>query len=348
METAWQTRSKYFDWKRIALFRRPKAAPARAENMEYRALCQGEPSIPVFSRPWWLDATAGVDQWDVALVKQGAEIVATMPYLKRERLGFTLITHPPLTQTLGPWIKPLEGDYSARIKHQHKLLQALLEQMPPFDYFHQQWHHSNTNWLPFYWAGFRQTTRYTYIIEDLRNLEEVFAGFSHGKRRNIKRAEDNGIQIRFDIPAETFYQNHKMTLAQSGKKILYSYELFKGIAESGRQNNSACTAGAYDAEGNLHAAVFIIWDENSAYALLNTLDRRFRESGASVLLTREVIRHVSTRTRMFDFEGSMMKQVEGSVREFNTRQVPYFCISKIPSKLYATGKFLKSTLQPGR
>lgn len=344
MEHTWQTRSKPMRLP-LGLFPvRSKSAPQQTAVADYRAFCKDEPSIPVFSHPWWLDATAGPGCWDALLVRQGTDIVATMPYVTMKRLGFTLITHPPLTQTLGPWIKPIQTDRSGRTKREHRLLQDLLGQLPPFDYFHQRWHHSNSNWLPFYWAGFQQTTRYTYIIEDLTDLNAVFAGFSHGKRRNIRRAEEAGIQIKFDIPAKTFYQNHKMTLAQSRSKIQYSYELFQRIYESGYRNNAACTAGAYDREGNLHAAVFIIWDENSAYALLNTLDHRYRDSGASVLLTREVIRHVATRTRTFDFEGSMIKSVEESVREFNTRQVPYFCISKIPSRFYATAKFLKAIL----
>jgi lipid II:glycine glycyltransferase (peptidoglycan interpeptide bridge formation enzyme) len=309
---------------------------------EYREFCKVETSIPVFSRAWWLDAAAGDGNWDVVMVKQGNEIVATMPYFRRKRLGFTLITQPPLTQTLGPWLTPVCADANGQIKHQHKLLQALIDQLPPFDYFHQRWHYANTNWLPFYWSGFEQTTRYTYVIDDLTDLDAVFAGFSHNKRRHIRRAEGGNIRVRFDIPARTFYENHKMTLAQSGAKIMYSYELFERIYESGYENGSVCAIGAYDKNENLHAAVFVIWDENSAYALLNTLDHNFRSSGATALLTREMIRRASVETRKFDFEGSMIKSVESSVREFNTRQVPYLSVFKVSSRLYSAARFIKS------
>ena len=43
----------------------------------YRALCAQEPSMPLFSQAWWLDATAGPGAWDVALVEKGGTIVAT-------------------------------------------------------------------------------------------------------------------------------------------------------------------------------------------------------------------------------------------------------------------------------
>lgn len=37
-----------------------------------------------------------------------------------------------------------------------------IDNLPKFDYFNMNFHYSITNWLPFYWRGFKQTTRYTY------------------------------------------------------------------------------------------------------------------------------------------------------------------------------------------
>lgn len=308
---------------------------------EYRALCDKEPSIPVFSRPWWLDAVSGPDNWDVAIVKLGTEIVATMPYFRVRRLGFTLITQPPLTQTLGPWLKPVETDARGRIEYQHAIFQALLEQLPPFDYFHQRWHHAYTDWLPFYWAGFEQTTRYTYILDDLTDLDEVLSKFSNDIRRRIRKAERGKIRIKFDVPIEAFYENRKMTLTESGEEISYSYDLFKRIYEAGYANGAARAIGAYDEEGNLHAAAFNIWDENSTYDLIGTADRRFRSSGGTSLLMWRQIQHASTKSRCFDFEGSMIKSVETFARSFNPRQVPYHCLSKTPSRLYSLARFTR-------
>ena len=53
----------------------------------YRSLCKIEPTIPIFSRDWWLDAVCGKDNWDVALVGKGGMIVAAMPYYMQKRFG---------------------------------------------------------------------------------------------------------------------------------------------------------------------------------------------------------------------------------------------------------------------
>ena len=35
----------------------------------------------------------------------------------------------------------------------------------------QNFHYGITDWLPFYWEGYRQTTRYTYMLKDIRNTK---------------------------------------------------------------------------------------------------------------------------------------------------------------------------------
>jgi hypothetical protein len=313
------------------------------DKTKYRALCDVEPTIPLFSRAWWLDAAAGKDNWDVVLIENNAGIIAAMPYVIKRKLGFTMLTHPPLTQTLGPWLNPIATSHAKQLSRQEKLMTELIARLPPFDYFDQRWHYSNTNWLPFYWAGFKQTTRYTYVLEDLSQLDKVFAGFAPGKRQDIRKAEKS-LTVKFDISAEEFYGNHTMTLAQERSKIAYSFDLFKRLYDSGYQRDSARTFAAYDAQGNLHAAQFIVWDQNSAYGLISTIDHRYRGSGAMSLLLREVLRHVSEKTRKFDFEGSMIQAVEHSNRQFNPIQVPYFNVSKFRSKTLALAKGIRSSL----
>src|SRR5689334_24058521 len=54
-----------------------------------------------------------------------------------------------------------------------KILRAFATQLSRYKLFFQAFHPSSSNWLPFYWSGFRQTTRYTYVIEDLTDLNRV-------------------------------------------------------------------------------------------------------------------------------------------------------------------------------
>ena len=273
---------------------------------KYRGLSRAEETIPIFSKDWWLDAVCGENNWDVALVEKDGQVVASLPYYMRKKYGLRVITMPKLTQTMGPWIKyPAGQSYSAKLSFEKEIFNNLISQIPKSDLFVQNFHYSISNWLPFYWAGYVQTTHYTYAIEDLSNLDGVFDEFDHSKIKNIKRAEEQ-VMVQYDLSAKEFYENHKMTLSKQGAGISYSEELFRKIYEAAYMRNAGKTIFAKDRNGNLHSAFFVIWDKQSAYYLISTIDPDHRSSGSASLLMREIIKYVSARTKRFDFEGSMI------------------------------------------
>ena len=65
-------------------------------------------------------------------------------------------------------------------------------------------------------------------------------------------------------------------------------------------------------------------------------DPELRNSGAGVLLVWEAIQYTKNELglNIFDFEGSIIKPIERVRRQFGTKQIPYFNISKYNSKLY--------------
>jgi hypothetical protein len=134
-------------------------------------------------------------------------------------------------------------------------------------------------------------------------------------------------------------------LKKQNQKISYSFDLFENIYNSVYAHDSGKVFYAIDDENNLHAALLIIWDDIQAYDLISTIDPDFRNSGAVSLLIREVIGYVSTKTTRFDFEGSMIENVENSFRQFGTIQKSYFNIKKINSKILKIGNCLRDILK---
>ena len=135
---------------------------------KYHLLCNTETSIPIFSRDWWLDTVCGKDKWKVLLVEEKERITAAMPlYCPRQGI----ISMPSYTQTMGPWFAPESKDtkYTKTLGHRQVLCKQLLNTLKSYPYFMQNFHYGITDWLPFYWEGYRQTTRYTYMLKDIRN-----------------------------------------------------------------------------------------------------------------------------------------------------------------------------------
>lgn len=302
---------------------------------KYQTICKIEKSISVFSQPYWLDAACGEENWDVILYENKGEIIAAMPYSVKKYMGLSYIAQPRFIQTLGPWIKyPQDISPQKKLSYEKEAMNIIIEYLEklPIVFFQQCFSRKITNWLPFYWKGYKQTTRYTYRIEDISDIEMVFNNFHYSKQKHIKQALKQDLIIGFDLSAREFYNNHCLTLRKNGKIISYSYDLFEKIYTAAYANNIGKTIYAKDQNGNLHSALFVIWDHESGYNLISTIDPDFRTSRSSTLLALEIIRFLSNKTRSFDFEGSMIENVEYSFSKFGTIQTQYFCIWKIFTK----------------
>jgi hypothetical protein len=308
----------------------------------YKKLCEEEPTIPLFSQPWWLDAVATPEGWDVALVQKGGIILASMPYMMQRRAGFLISTQPLLTLSLGPWMRPSTAKLPKKIGQQKELLQALIAQLPSFHHFEQKWHYEQTNWLPFRWHGFQQMTEYSYVLPDLSDMSKVWEGFQENIRKEIRKAS-NRVQlcVRDDRTIDDMLRLHRMTFERQGKKPCPEEVI--------RRLDAACAGRgqrrifiAEDVQGRQHAGVYIVWNADSAYYILGGADPKLRNSGAASLCMWEAIRFASTVTRRFDFCGSVTEPIENFVRAFGGNQCPYFCVSKTPSKVLAAYRFLTS------
>ncbi len=309
----------------------------------YRSLMQESGvHLPLFCRDWWLDAVCGPGGWDAAVVEQGGEVAAAMPFYVRRRLGLTLLVQPPLTQTLGPWVRETGAGPTGTLERQKRVMSSLIDQLPPFAHFEQAWNHRVTNWLPFFWRGFSQTTRYTYVLPDLGDEGALWANLRENIRREIRKAEGrHALTVRSaDSPAELQDLNRK-TFERQGRAVPYAPEIVERIDRACESRGCRRIWIAEDGEGRPHAGAYVVWDEDSAYYLIGGGDPELRRSGATSLCLWHAIRHAATVTRGFDFEGSMLEPVERFFRAFGARQVPYHLVSKTPSRLWRLRRFMQ-------
>jgi lipid II:glycine glycyltransferase (peptidoglycan interpeptide bridge formation enzyme) len=288
-------------------------------------------SIPyvnsIFQQPWWLDAVAP-GQWHEIVVKRGEAVVARLPYVIKKKHGLTLLTMPKLTQTLGPWIKPSDANYVRQLALQKELLTELINQLPPHHYFMQNFHYSCTNWLPFYWQGFSQTTLYTYIIEDLSDINKIWAEM-HGDRRNeIRRAEKAGIIVKDTDDIETLLDLTEMTFKRQSLTIPYSRDFVRRLDAECVKRNARKIYLAYGPDKRPHAGIFCVYDEYSMYQLISGGDPELRNSGANILALWESIKFASQVTKIYDFEGSMVEHIESFIKKFGGIQKPYYNVSR--------------------
>jgi hypothetical protein len=295
---------------------------------------------PIFHKPFFLNAVAE-NQWDVALVFIHNELVASLPYVVSREKGYLNIQQAPFTQYLGPWFckSYLVKD---KIGKEKRLLDLLFEQLPPYSSYIQHWHYDISNWLPLYWKEYTQTTRYTYILSDLRDLKKVQQGFDSDVRRKLKSAAKKVNLVDTDN-FEYFYNFLKVSFDGRQKQGLPDCNLFTRVNLACTQNNCRKILIAEGPEG-IVGGVYLIWDAQSVYYMAGGYDVKYANIGVMQLLIWESIQFASSLNLKFDFEGSMIESIEHFFRSFGASQQPFFKVSKINSKkiIFAEGvKMLK-------
>lgn len=300
-----------------------------ANKDRYHLLSNTEESIPIFSRYWWLDtACGGPAYWDVLLIEQKGQVQAALPFYVPAP---GVISMPPFTQTMGPWFapEPQDAKYTHTLGKRQALCKEFTDALKKYPHFLQNFNYRITDWLPFYWEGYKQTTRYTYLLNNIGDEKSLWENMSSNIRRNITKArEKHNIIVKKGISVDEFLKIQTLTFERQKLSAPKNSDTLKNIILACRQRNQGDLWGAYDNKGNLHAVAFIAWQKSSAYYLAGGGDPALRSSGAHSLLLWECIRFAAQHTSVFDFEGSMIPGVERFFREFGAIQTPFFTITK--------------------
>jgi hypothetical protein len=280
----------------------------------------------IFQQPWWLEAVAP-GRWGEATVEREGRVVARLPYVVRGRRRLRVLTMPPLTQTLGPWLEPSAAKPAHALGEEHELLAALEAALPQAAAFMQHFSPTMRNALAFHWAGYRLELLYTYRLEGLGSEEALWDGLRGNIRREIRKARKR-IEVREDVGLDRFHAIWAKTFARQGLRAPASLpELERLDAACAARGARAMLFGQDDA-GRTHAVSYVVWDEHAAYYLLGGGDPQLRTSGASSLLMWDSIMRARQVTDVFDFEGSMLMPVERFFRAFGSRQTPYLRVSR--------------------
>ena len=303
----------------------------------YALFCASVPDLPLFMQPWYLDAVCEEGAWEVVIVEKGGRVVAALPYFIKQKWKWRYVAMPPLARMLGPIVLPeLRSP-----RKETSLLEALIDQLPTdLAAFEQDCNYTLTNWLPFYWRGFRQTTRYSYVLH-IRDLAEVWNNIAPDYRNlKIPKAQET-IQVHTGGSVLDFLDIHDLSYERKGLEPPVSTEFMTRLDDALATHGQRAIFFASDRiTGEVHSVAYLVWDAQTAWYLMAGDDPALRQSGAGILLVWEAIRyaHDVVKVPLFDFAGSMIRPVERVRRQFGAVQKPYFRVRKEWSVLWKVGK----------
>ena len=303
----------------------------------YARFCEQAPDLPLFMQPWYLDAVCGEGRWEAVALEKGGRIVAIWPYFLKQKWHWQYVAMPPLARMMGPYLLPEWRN----IHKEASILEALLDQLPPgLAAFEQDFHYSAQNWLPMYWRGFRQTTRYSYQLR-LDDLDTVWKNLAPDYRnQKIPKAQEL-VAVRTGDRLDDFMETHDLAYEHKGLDPPVAADLVSrldaALAERGRR---AIFFAEDRRTGAVHSVAYLAWDDTRAWYLMAGDNPALRQSGAGILIAWEAIRytHSVLKLPIFDFAGSMIQPIERVRRQFGAEQVPYFRVWKEWSPLWKIGK----------
>jgi hypothetical protein len=282
------------------------------------------PQGDVFCYSWWLEAITR-SNFKILTVYEKDEIVAGIPLAldKQDKVNI-----PPLTRTLGVLFKNQE--YKSRRRQtsvERKWLFELLKYISLGDFVQICTHHNFTDWLPFKWSGFCQTTRYTYILNyQKKSLKDLWNNMDLENRRILKRATENKIRIEIEDDFDLVYQYESLSYERQGLKYNIPYNDLKILDDAIIKRGNRVILKAVDDRDKVHAVIYIAFNHKSAYALLSGSDPTVRKLGGHTLVMWEAVKYFRDKVEYFNFGGSDIQRIELHLRGFGGTLTPYFHI----------------------
>lgn len=258
--------------------------------------------------------------------------------------GISIYRNPPLTPSIGPFFK-IESGHPVHTMEKHKqIITALADFIGKLGHPVISFSLSRNvmDMQPFIWKRFKVIPEYTYIIDLGLSGEDIWKRMSAKRRNDVSKAKKDGLLVKKvddygivrSLVLKTF---ERQNIAYSD---FYMNKVLFDFADAGNSFAFAAFNGGIPV-----ACTFCICDEKTSYYLLGGYDSENGHRGAGAACVYEAIKYAKELGRVwFDFEGSMVPDIECYFRGFGGRLTAYYRINKAALPLEMALKFFKREL----
>lgn len=305
---------------------------------KYKQHCLLHKDIPIFLTYEWMQHCTKDGGWDVVLKEAGDNIQGFIVFYIKSKLGQQYITMPHFTPYSGVWLHYPEGQKNTtKISFERKVMEELINQLPKVDFSVLHFHPSITNWQPFYWNDYKQTSRYTYIIDSNTNKTDVYNNLKENIRREIKKAEKS-LTIEVTTNINLLKEVKNISITKTDKPIDFYIDYLINLYTSFKENLQVLIAKK---DNEIIASAVFVSDSSATYYLIGMTSVEHKTSGALSLLLWTAIQGSIDNKKAFNFEGSMLKPIERFFSSFGAEQIPYHRITKSNSLTAKTKELIK-------
>ncbi|OHB54213.1 MAG: hypothetical protein A2173_02700 [Planctomycetes bacterium RBG_13_44_8b] len=271
-------------------------------------------------------------------------IIGGFSIYTERRCGFKLSRNPPFTPMIGPFLEIKAKNPVAVMdcwKEALSLLADFLDKLP-CSIVSVSLSKDIVDTQPFAWKKFKVVPGYTYLLDLDSSVDNIRSNMSAERRNDINKASRDGLAVRQINDFKIVKSLVSKTLSRQGVSVDEVY-LDRVLFEFANKDNSFAFAAFR--ENTPIAVSFCIRDSRTAYYLLGGYDDKNKHHGAGALAVWEAIKHAqSLGLKQFDFEGSMVPQIERYFRGFGGKLTPYYRLNKAKLPLEVLLKLFRREL----
>jgi hypothetical protein len=289
-------------------------------------------SIPLFNTTAWLnifDERLNI----LGIYNNNQELIGSFFGLVGKKYGFPYFINAQFTPHCGLFYSNPALSPASKAGTDKKVIELISEYLrqQKFKFIQFYLPFQIIDAQPFIWAKYTVTPKYTYQINLANTEETLFNNLTSEKRKSIRKAESDHLKIErvtdFKIIEKILLNTFIIN------KIKFDLNIFQKILYEFSNDQNAYAFAAYNDINEILAASFCLYDKTTAYYLAGGINHENSHHGAHVsCMWQSIIYAKSLRISTFDFEGSMIKNIEKYFREFGGELIPYFEIKNV-SKL---------------
>lgn len=256
------------------------------------------------------------------------ELTGGFPFFYQHKFGFKILRNPFFTPYIGPFLCITSKKPSNWLKKQKEFLFQFAEFADKINIPIKSFNLSPSivDMQPLIWRDFKVIPFYTYLLSLEQDIDDIFDSMDSDKKNLIRKGLKDELKIQkvndysivYDLICKTFQRKNEKFDKDLVYKILFTFAT--------KKNSFAFIC--YNS-GLPISASFCIYDRNKAYYLLGGYDPKIKHNAAGVLTLWEAIKFSkSLDLQYFDFEGSMLPEIERFFRGFGGKLTPYYSVNK--------------------
>ncbi len=298
-------------------------------------------ALPLYLQPEWLDIVCSAGDWGACIVDE-QDVKSATAWYRTRRWGFTRLSNPPLVAAMPLWIRYPDAagmKTNRKTAIEYRVVSDMIRQFPRYQFFHMHYAASFDNWLPFYWKGFQQTTRYTYVIEDLHREAALFERMEQSARTDIRKAQET-VTVHTGGTVAALFDLYADSYRRQGRKPPLDLTLLQKADDWLAAGQLRTLYLAEDTIGQSHAGLYVVRDGPVWRCLLSGTRTGLRSSGALYLLFWRAMQDACGLAESLDLEGSMHAPIERMLRSLGGTKQPYMSISRASNRWWTAARVL--------